>query len=254
MNFNYLVDISFLVSFLIEVGLPIGLGLFIWKRFKVSWSIFFLGMVLFLASLIRIPLNNFLAVVVESKFVPNVATILTFVIASVTAGLFEEGARCIGIGAVIKNREYYKGVMYGVGHGGGGESMIFVGLSVLANYIVLRFLPHLVPQSSVESLKNMQWFMPLVGAGERLLAIAIQISLSVLIMHAFVSRKFYFVAVAFLYHAVVDFGASFSLQRFGIWITEGIVFGFALVSLAIIFVLKPRTTALPDIDTILSKG
>lgn len=241
MNFSYLVDISFLVSFLIEVGLPIGLGFFIWKKFKVSWSIFFLGMALFLASLIRIPLNNFLAGVVGACFNPDVAMIFSFAIASVTAGLFEEGARCIGIGAAIKNRDYYKGIMYGVGHGGGGESMIFVGFSVLANYIVLRFLPHIVPDASLRALENMQWYMPLVGAGERILAIVIQVSLSVFIMHAFTSRKFYFVLVAFLYHALVDFASVYSAQKLGIWVTEGLVFVFALISLVIIFALKPRT-------------
>lgn len=244
MNFSYLVDISFLASFLIEVGLPICLGFLIWKRFKVSWSVFLLGMILFLASLVRIPLNNFLAEIIRTNFAPNIVTILTFAIASVTAGLFEEGVRCIGIGAVIKNRNYFKGLMYGVGHGGGGESMIFVGFSVLTNYIILRFFPNLVPDVTRQALQNMLWYMPLVGAGERILAIVIQISLSVLVMHAFITRKFYFIFVAFLYHAVVDFVSVYSYQKFNILITEGIVFGFALVSLVIIFIIifipRPR--------------
>ncbi|MBM3701055.1 MAG: YhfC family intramembrane metalloprotease, partial [Actinobacteria bacterium] len=48
-------------------------------------------------------------------------------------------ARVLGIGYIIKKKNFYKGLMYGVGHGGGGEAMVFVGLSLAVNYIIFRF-------------------------------------------------------------------------------------------------------------------
>lgn len=80
----------------------------------------------------------------------------------------------------------------------------------------------------------------MVGAMERIFAIAIQISLSVLIMYAFLSKRYYFIAVAFFYHIIVDFIAVYLNYRFGTLIIEAMVFVFALVSAGIIFLLRPK--------------
>lgn len=237
---DYLMDISYMISILIEIGLPITLAIFIWKKFKTSWAIFFLGTGLFLASLIRIPLNNFVTGIIKHNFDEEMLVVLSGLFASFTAGLFEEGVRAIGIGAMIKNKNYYKGIMYGIGHGGGGESMIFVGFSVLANYIVFRFLPHIIPKENLSILEDMAWYMPMVGAMERVFAIAIQISLSALIMYAFLSKRYYFIIIAFFYHMLIDFVAVYLGYKSGILITEIAVFVFALISIAIIFLLKPK--------------
>jgi len=53
-------DVAYIAATAIEILLPIILAIIIWKKFKVSWAIFFLGIVLFLASLIRTPLNSYL--------------------------------------------------------------------------------------------------------------------------------------------------------------------------------------------------
>ena len=119
----------------IEILLPLILAIIIWKKFKASWAIFFLGMLLFLASLIRTPLNTYLGGLLQANFRGEVFYILFGAMAGLTAGIFEEGARALAFGAVIRPRDYYKGIMYGIGHGGGGEAMIFIGFSTLANFI-----------------------------------------------------------------------------------------------------------------------
>ncbi|MBM3713980.1 MAG: YhfC family intramembrane metalloprotease, partial [Actinobacteria bacterium] len=188
-----LTDLGYILTVTIEIALPIILAIIIWKKFKVSWAIFFLGMVLFLASLIRIPLNNYLASLLQTPFKGELYYIFVGAMAGLFAGIFEEGVRCIALGAVIKPRNYYKGIMYGIGHGGGGESMVFVGLTVLANYIIFKFFPNILPVNIVSQLKATAWWLPLVGAAERVLAIAIQIAFSVLIMHAFMFKKYYII-------------------------------------------------------------
>ena len=43
-------DIGYIAAVIIEIAVPLILAVIIWKKFKVSWAIFFLGAVLFLAS------------------------------------------------------------------------------------------------------------------------------------------------------------------------------------------------------------
>lgn len=133
-----LLDLGYILSAVIEIILPIILAIIIWKKFKVSWAIFFLGLILFIASLIRIPLNNYISVLLKTPLKGELYITIIGIIAGFSVGIFEEGVKCIAFGAVIRPRDYYKGIMYGIGHGG-GESMIFVGFSVLANYIVYKF-------------------------------------------------------------------------------------------------------------------
>ena len=62
----------------------------------------------------------------------------------------------------------------------------------------------------------MAWFMPLVGALERIFAITIQIALSVLVMHAFLNKKYYFITIAIFYHFLVDFVVVYLNYYYGI--------------------------------------
>jgi len=140
-------------------------------------------------------------------------------------------ARVLGIGYIIKKKNFYKGLMYGVGHGGGGEAMVFVGLSLAVNYIIFRFFPDILPELALTQFLAMPWYMPLIGAMERIFAISIQISLSVLVMYAFMNKKYYLIAVAVIYHAVVNFVAVYLNHFFGIIASEASVFIFALCSL-----------------------
>ena len=238
----WLKDFAYILAVIIEIGVPIILAILIWKKFKVSWAIFFLGVALFLASLIRIPLNNYLGVLLQKSFRGEIFYIFYGVMAGLMAGIFEEGVRCIALGAVIKPRDYYKGVMYGIGHGGGGESMIFVGLTTLANYIIFKFFPNILPANIVPQMAQMAWYLPLVGSMERIFAIAIQIAFSVLIMYAFMSRKYYIIAVTVMFHAVVDFVAFYINYKFGFWFAEIGVVVFTIVGIIIIFKLKPRNS------------
>ena len=233
-------DVSYIVASAIEILLPIILAIIIWKKFKVSWAIFFLGMVLFLASLIRIPLNTYLGGLLQSNFRGETFYILFGAMAGLTAGIFEEGVRCIAIGAVIKPRDYYKGIMYGIGHGGGGEAMIFIGLTTLANFIIFKFFPNILPLNVLPQIAQMAWYIPLVGALERILAIAIQIAFSVLIMYAFISRKYYMIFVTIIFHAIVDLVAFYVNYKFGMWYSELSVFIFAVIGIVIIVLLRPK--------------
>ena len=233
-------DIAYIVTAAIEILLPIILAIIIWKKFKVSWAIFFLGMVLFLASLIRTPLNTYLGGLLQSNFRGEAFYILFGAMSGLTAGIFEEGVRVLAISVVIKPRDYYKGIMYGIGHGGGGEAMVFIGFTTLANFIIYKFFPNILPVNILPQIQAAVWWLPLVGAMERILAIVIQIAFSVLIMYTFMSKKYYIIAVTIIFHAVVNFAAFYINYKFGMWYSELSVFFFAIIGIVIIVLLRSK--------------
>ncbi len=237
---NTLLNASYIISIIIEIGVPITLAVYMWKKNRTSWAIFFLGMILFLISLIRIPLNNLFSSIIANNFSGDLVIILIGLFASLTAGIFEEGVRVLAFGAIIKPRSYNKGIMYGIGHGGGGESMIFVAMSVLISFIIYRFFPGILPTSLLVQIAGVDWYIPLIGALERIFAIAIQISLSVLVMYAFLKRKYYFILISILYHMIIDFFSIYINYKFGILLSEISVFIFAVISVFIIYILRPR--------------
>ncbi len=236
---NILLDVSYIISIIIEVVLPFVLGFFIWKKYRVSWSIFFLGMVFFLISLTRLPLNNYINSLILDNFVGDTAVMLAGLFMSLTAGLFEEGVRIIVFGLIIKQKNYQKGIMYGIGHGG-GESAILVGMSLLASFLAYKFFPGSLPGSTLAQLTNIDWYMPLIGALERIFAIFIQISLSVLVINAFIRRKKYFILIAISYHVLVDFVSVYTNYIYGVITAEILILIFAVISIIIIYVLKPK--------------
>jgi uncharacterized membrane protein YhfC len=85
--------------------------------------------------------------------------------------------------------------------------------------------------------------MPLIGAGERIMTIAIQIALSVLVMQAFLRKRYYFILLALIYHFLVDFTVTNLSQRFNIFYAELSVLFFAAIGIAIIFLLRPKKDA-----------
>src|SRR4030042_6903619 len=90
-----LINISYIVSIIIEIGIPVVLAFYLWKKYKISWAIFFLGMLLFLVSLSRIPLNNAFSSYITLKFSGDMALILAGLFVALTAGLFEKGGRVL---------------------------------------------------------------------------------------------------------------------------------------------------------------
>lgn len=233
-------DIVYIITLIIEIVLPIILAVILWKKFKVSWAIFLLGIVLFLTSLIRVPLNNYVSVIINKSFYKEISIVLIFLFSALTAGIFEEGVRVLAMGAIIKPMDYYKGIMYGIGHGGGGEAMIFVGLQTLTNYIIVKFFSNILSDNVISQSKMMIWYLPMVGAVERIFGITIQIALSVLIAYAFISKKYYFIFIAIIYHVIVDFVAVYLNYKFGIYISEASVLLFATIGIVIIFLLKTK--------------
>lgn len=218
--------ISMFFSGAISIIIPIGLIIYLGVKKKLNIKAALLGAGFFiLFVLILEKLLHFFVLGMNPKdsFIFN-NTILFMLYGGLAAGIFEETARFIGfkfIFKVDKNTDISTGLSYGVGHGG-IEALIIGGLAAINNIAysfminngtintITNALPEAqreVIQTVIDSLVNTQSYLFAISGIERLFALVIQISLSVIVFKAVSQRKFILFPVAILLHAVVDFVA-----------------------------------------------
>jgi uncharacterized membrane protein YhfC len=216
----------YIVSGLLEILIPAAVGFYIIRRFGTSWNNWFSGALMFIMSLIRIPLNMYAnQLILTRTFTPFTPSLLLLV-PSLTAGIFEEAARYIGFKLLIKDYTYEKGLTYGAGHGG-IESIMLVGLNVLSVGAILLTNPEGLPPEQLAVILATPVYMPLVGVYERIMALTIQISLSIVVLESIrKSDKTYLLAAVGL-HSLIEYLALSALS-YGILYSEIVATGFAI--------------------------
>ena len=216
------------------IVVPVLLAICLRRIATPAWLLFAIGSLTFvLSQVVHLPLNAWLADIgllpgTASSGIPIVQTAL---IAGLTAGLCEELMRAAGFAVLRKLRPAWMrlpdAVMLGLGHGG-IESMIFGG--VLTAATVSSLLPligadlsgfGLTPdqltalQAQIHSLAANPWnsALPLL---ERIIAISAHVLFSIMVWKAFTGaglrRNWFYIPLAILYHAGVDFAAVYGMQ------------------------------------------
>lgn len=235
---------TYVISFLGMILLPVVLWVYFTRKFALSWKLVLAGGLTFIASqILHIPL-----VLAMGSFLKSVSLLVNAIILGLLAGIFEETARYILFKFIIKkSRSWKEGVLVGLGHGG-TEAMIlgifaalaFVNMIIYQN-IDLSTVPS-IPADQLELAKQQvaaywsaPWYMALMGFVERIFAIALHVSLSVMVLYAIVYGKPIWFWLALLWHALVDAVAVYVGQEVGILAVEGIVAVFAIISLWIVF-------------------
>lgn len=248
---------------LLMVAAPLALGVFLARRLRVSWRLFFIGGVTFIASqVVHIPFNTLaLAPALDAAGLAQAERGLPLILLALayglSAGVFEEGARFLVYRFWIKDARRWKdGVMFGAGHGG-AEAIIlgalalyaFFQLTALRNVDLASVLPAEqveLGRAQVEAYWAAPWYLALAGAVERVLALCVQTSLGVLVLQAFIRRNPIWLGGAIAWHAVVDALAVVGVVRgWPVYAIEGIVAITAVLSVAAILVLKPKEEAAP---------
>jgi len=179
-------------------------------------------------------------------------TIFNAVLLGLLAGIFEETARYILFKFSLKNaRTWNEGVLVGAGHGG-VEAILLGVLAVftVVNMVVLRNVDLStmgIPADQLSLAKQQVdafWAAPaytgLLGFMERIFAICLHISLSVMVLYSVAYKKPIWFWMAMLWHAFVDAAAVYLMPVIGAVAVEGVVAVMAIVSLAILFGLRPR--------------
>ncbi len=221
MNWGYVPSeniIAMIITSIICFGLPIVL-LIVFKK-KGGWlPAFFVGcgtfvvFALVLEQIVHtVVLANFGTVIRQNVF-------LTGLYGGLAAALFEETGRLIAFRFLLKkHRDSGTALMYGAGHGG-IEAMLIVGLTYINNIATsiminsgnieqaLSSLDESTRQATFEQISEL-WTSSagvfLLGGVERILAMILQITLSMLVYMAVKNGKKSFWALAFVFHFLVD--------------------------------------------------
>jgi uncharacterized membrane protein YhfC len=247
---------AYVISFLGMIVLPILLWIYFRRRFALSWKLVIAGALTFIAAqILHIPLVFGL-----SSFLQTLPLLVHAVLLGLLAGIFEETARYILFKFILKNtRAWKEGVLVGLGHGG-IEAILLgilaaVGFATMLGYrsIDLSTVPSIpadqleLARQQVEAYWSAPWYMALMGFVERVFAICLHVSLSVMVLYAIVYGKPLWFWLALLWHAFVDAVAVYVGQEVGVLAVEGIIAVFAIISLWIVWMLRgnflPETAA-----------
>lgn len=212
---------AYFLSGALEILIPFCLGLVLKRRLEVSWRWFFVGALMFLASLIRFPLNGYVSsAVLAQGYGGTLSVLILAAFPSLSAGVFEEGARYIAYRYIIDDHSLKNGLMFGVGHGG-IESVFVVGINVLTMGFLILFKPSILPPPILESISSSPVYLPLVGLYERIGAMTLQVGLSVMVLECFRRKDMRYLFAAVALHFLVDFVALVTL-RYG-WVYPELV-------------------------------
>jgi uncharacterized membrane protein YhfC len=245
------------------IAMPIGLAIFLVKKWKLGWNIWWVGVFTFIMSQVgHIPFNWGVEALLDRTgiiFWP-LATQQVFSAAflGLSAGIFEETARYLVLRYWLKQaRSWRTGVLFGGGHG--GAEAIILGVLVLTSFVSMvvirnKDLAEVVPAGQIELAQQQiaaywsaPWYDSLLGALERFFTIPVQIALAVLVMQVFTRKNIIWLLYAILYHAFIDGSAVFLAPHLGNYWTEALIGGFSLISVLIIFLLKTPEPAPPNV-------
>lgn len=191
----------FALELVLVVAGAIGLGAFLRRRLPERWSAWWAGGLAFVGSQIaRLPLISALAAGLPAAgigaghpaYVPILATVQL-----ASSGLFEETARYVVMRWLVKRvRDWRGAVMFGAGHGG-TEAILLIGLSLVNVLVLLTAGDALVEQTralapaqadalvaQIAALRATPWWAPALAVYERVGAVILHISLSILVMKA----------------------------------------------------------------------
>lgn len=251
MNILY---ITYPLSGLLIFTLVIGLAIFIVRKYKLGWRLFFIGAAGFIISqILHIPFNALvLNPLIQNLIEPALTEVLGLAVigllAGLSAGLFEEFTRYGLYRWWAKDaRSWARGLLLGTGWGG-IEAILFAALPILVSFILMvavrgAYIELNITPEQIDAYWSIPWYLSFLGFVERAFAIPIQISLSVLVLQVFIRRQSRWLWFAIGWHTLVDALAVFLLlywseHAWAAYAIEGVVAILAIVSLIIIFALK----------------
>ena len=203
-----------------EILLPFILS-FIWiKNYNGSISPILIGIVGFIGS---VAVETLFLVLITQIF--DKTSIIITIIGLISPGLFEETGRYICLNYLLKKNKLKNiSVCYGIGHG--GIESIFVGLSFLS-YLFTKDI--LIEKGVLK--ESITFANCLMGACERISAVILHISLSIIVYKAVKEKIIYYYIFSIFYHDFVDFFAFLKAKNYitSILVVELIVAILALI-------------------------
>ncbi len=251
--------VTYTLNFLLMLGMPFLLAAFLARRLGTRWGLVWVGAVTFIASqVVHIPLLSLLSRLGVLKAAPSgwYAIVL-----GLMAGLCEELARYLVLRFWLKrDRSLGSALMFAAGHG--GVESVIVGLITASGAISLFVLSNVDParlgvtaaqlpllQRQLAAFWSAPVLFPLLGAFERVSALATHLFLATLVMQTFLRKNLLWLLAAILWHTLVDALSVYVVATAGAVPTEIAIAVLALIGLALMFALRtPEPLPVPASD------
>jgi uncharacterized membrane protein YhfC len=246
---------AYLLSVSGMIILPIVLAFYLTRKFSLSWKMVMAGAVTFIVSqVLHIPVLSALTALFKNGTLPAIPPTWTLlfnaVLLGLLAGIFEETARWVLYKFILKDaKTWNEGVLAGIGHG--GIEAVLLGFIALTGVISMMAMRNAdlstmgIPADQMELAKQQVadfWsapvYMAFLGFIERVFAICLHLSLSVMVLYSVAYGRPLWFWFALLWHAIVDGVTVYFLPAVGALGVEGIVGICAIVSLFILFRMR----------------
>lgn len=243
--------LAMLFSLSISFLLPIALSIYFYRRHKIFPAAILVGALSFAVSQLftRLPLLQWAAAQTWYAAL-NRHTVLLAITLSFSAGLFEETGRFLGFRFLLKRKlEWKNGIAFGIGHGG-LEAIVLVGITYINNLIfslainsgkidsLAAVLPPEILAQITAGLTGTPPILFAVAGLERVMAIGIQIALSLVVLYGVKNKRYIFWLYAVLLHGLVNMPALLFLQGHSYLLVEGII--FIIFAAALVFIAKSK--------------
>lgn len=221
-------------SLVVSFALPIGLFVYAKKKLGAKAAPFLIGCGVFFVMVLMLEAAIHRIVFQLAGEALTGSVILYAVYGGLMAALFEETGRYIAMRFLVKPMDFPNAFMYGAGHGG-LEAMLLCGAASISNLVSANMinsgamsvqLASLDAQTAANSAAALSalWTTPslafFAGGVERIIAIMLHISLSLLVFSALQKRSRKVLLTAYLFHFVVDAAAVLLHAFVSIWVVE----------------------------------
>lgn len=240
------------VSAVISIGLPVSLFIVFYKKHNGKFIPMIIGVSAFI--IFALILEGLIHSIVLGTFGIKNIPVAYIIYGALMAGLFEETARFLSFNILKKKYNGIgTGLSYGVGHGG-IEAIIFVGITMISNLVFSTIINtgnmailiknidgEALTQlnTQISALATVEPYMFLIGGIERIFALGIQISLSIIVYYSVYSEnRLYLYPLAIILHALIDVPAM--LMQTGIIKQMIIVEILAGISAVVLIILAKK--------------
>ena len=212
------------VAMLVSFALPIALFIYSKKKLHAKTAPFFIGCGVFVVMVVL------LESLAHNLILGSTGTAIT----GLMAALFEETGRYVAMRRFVKPLDFDNAFMYGVGHGG-IEAMILIGISMLSNIVssvminsgaMAASLAALDADTAAKTAASLSalWQTPsayfFLSGLERVIAITLHISLSLLVFRAVRYGEKKYLLLAYFFHFLVDAATVLINAYLPLWTVE----------------------------------
>lgn len=243
--------------------LPLGLLLALTRHFRLGLGLVGAGALTFVGSQVfHLPFNAwglsrvFQALGLQGE-TRGLEMVWVAILLGLSAGIFEESARYLVYRYWLRDvRSWRQAVLFGAGHGG-TEAILLGGLALLtlfqASSLRYQDLAAIVPAEQVELTRQQleaywaaSWGEALLPALERVLAMALHVSLAVMVLRARLSHSLGWFILAILWHTVANAAGLLALQWWGAYAAEAAIAVVVMGALGVAWRARRADEAPPE--------